>query len=287
MIKNYFKIAFRNFSKHRGYTLLNVVGLSIGISACLLILSYVMNELSYDKFNKNADNIYRIQLNSYQDGKLAFQCAATYPGVGPALKEEFPEVKEYARLFPISGIISYDDINFRETKIFRSDPAVFKIFTLPFVRGNSEKALTQPGSVVISESTAKKYFGNNNPLGKILRYNGEEEFTVTGVMKDLPDNSHIKIDLLFSNERLYEYDKELDQNWGWYDFNTYVLLKRGTDPKELQKKLPALVSRRTEEQYRNQNIKTELILEPLTDIHLYSNLLQESEINGNGKLFIS
>ena len=132
MLKNYFKIALRNFSKHRGYTLLNVVGLSIGISACLLILSYVLNELSYDKFNKNADNIYRIQLNSYQDGKLAFQCAATYPGVGPALKEEFPEVEEYARLFPISGILSYDDINFRETKIFRSDPAVFKIFTLPF-----------------------------------------------------------------------------------------------------------------------------------------------------------
>ena len=280
MLKNYFKIALRNFSKHRGYTLLNVVGLSIGISACLLILSYVLNELSYDKFNKNADNIYRIQLNSYQDGKLAFQCAATYPGVGPALKEEFPEVEEYARLFPISGILSYDDINFRETKIFRSDPAVFKIFTLPFVRGNSEKALTQPGSVVISESIAKKYFGNENPLGKILRYNGEEEFTVTGVMKDLPDNSHIKIDLLLSNERLYEYDKELDQNWGWYDFNTYVLLKAGTDPKELQKKLPALVSRREEEEYRN---RTELILQPLTNIHLYSNLLQESEVNGNGK----
>ena len=280
MLKNYFKIALRNFSKHRGYTLLNVVGLSIGISACLLILSYVLNELSYDKFNKNAVNIYRIQLNSYQDGKLAFQCAATYPGVGPALKEEFPEVEEYARLFPISGILSYDDINFRETKIFRSDPAVFKIFTLPFVRGNSEKALTQPGSVVISESIAKKYFGNENPLGKILRYNGEEEFTVTGVMKDLPDNSHIKIDLLLSNERLYEYDKELDQNWGWYDFNTYVLLKAGTDPKELQKKLPALVSRREEEEYRN---RTELILQPLTNIHLYSNLLQESEVNGNGK----
>lgn len=283
MLKNYLRIALRNFYKHKAYTLLNIIGLSIGISACLLILTYVMYEFSYDKFNKNYQDIYRVQLNSYQDDVLAFQCAATYPAVGPSLKEEFPEVKEFARLYPRSGFISYNDISFRENKIFRTDPGVFKILTLPFIRGNEKTALTQPETAVISESIAKKYFGNENPIGKIIKYNGKEEFEVTGVMQNLPPNSHIKIDFLFSNEWLYSVNKNLDQNWTWYDFNTYILLKHGADPQELQKKLPALVQRRTEEAYKNTNIRTELILQPLTDIHLYSNLLQESEVNGNGK----
>ena len=160
MIKNYLTTAFRNFQHHKSFTFLNVLGLSLGLAASLLILQYVKYEKSYDTFHTKAENIYRIQYNVYQNNKLTIECAAVVPAVGPALKNNFPEVLQFTRLFPFSGTINYrsgsgEDVTFREEKMQITDPAVFEIFDFRLIQGNTETSLKGPNKVVISESAAR------------------------------------------------------------------------------------------------------------------------------------
>src|SRR5688572_25968096 len=164
MIRNYFVSAFRSFFKHKSFTLLNVIGLSLGMVASMLILQYVKYERSFDKFHSKANDIYRVQYNGWQGGKLRFECAAAVPAVGPALKNNFPEVKRFTRLYPVSGVVSYESpehgvISFLEEKMQITDSSVFAIFDFKLLRGNEEQALAGPNKAVISERAAKKYFG--------------------------------------------------------------------------------------------------------------------------------
>ncbi|MEJ1240631.1 ABC transporter permease [Chryseolinea sp. T2] len=282
MIKNYLLTAFRSFFKNRSFTILNVLGLSIGIVASLLILQYVKYERSYDAFHTKANDIYRIQYNQWQNGKLRFECAAAVPAVGPALKNNFPEVRRFTRLFPVSGVISYESPtgikSFREEKMQITDSSVFEVFDFKLVKGDKSDVLSGPNKAAISERAAKRYFSDEDPIGKTISWDGDRKFEVHGVFADVPDNSHIKFDFMLSYQTLNnESHRQSETNWGWYDFNTYVLLEPGTDVKKFQAKWDNWLVANKDEEWKKTNSKKEFILQPLLDIHLGKVLLQESE----------
>jgi putative ABC transport system permease protein len=283
MIKNYIITSFRNLWRIKFFSITNILGLAIGMAGCLLILQYVTYETSYDKFHKNHENIYRVQYNQYKNGESLFKCAAAVPAVGPAMKDNFPEVLEYSRAFPISGTVTYKDKSFRESKMQIATPSFIQMLTFPLIIGEADKALSDVNTVVITEEIAKKYFGDEDPLGKTLTWNGEYNFAVSGVLQNVPKNSHIKFGLLFSYRTLNELSEQQSETaWGWYDFNTYVELASGTDPLVFQNKFQKWLENEKREEWESRNSRQEFILQPLTDIHLYSDLLQESEPEENG-----
>ncbi len=288
MIKNYLTIAFRSFIKHKSFTFLNIIGLSLGMVASLLILQYVKYERSYDTFHSKAKEIYRIQYNQWQNGKLRFECAAAVPAVGPALKNNFPEVKRFTRLFPISGVARYESptrgvIEFREEKMQITDSSVFEVFDINLITGNKTASLAGPDKVVMSERAIRKYFADEDPLGKTISWDGSRKFEVTGIFENLPENSHIKFDFLFSYGTLNrETNNASETAWGWYDFNTYVLLEPGTDVNALQAKWNEWLAKDRAEEWIMNNNKQEFVLQPLLDIHLGKVLLQESQPEERG-----
>jgi putative ABC transport system permease protein len=288
MVRNYLITAFRSFLRHRSFTVLNIVGLTLGMVASLLILQYVKYERGFDTFHNNAKDIYRVQYNQWQNGKLRFECAAAVPAVGPALKNNFPEVKRFTRLFPVSGVISYNSadrgqISFLEEKMQITDSSVFAVFDFKLLKGDPQYALAGPNKAVISKKAARKYFGEEDPVGKTISWNGDRKFEVMGIFEDIPENSHIKFDFMFSYQTLNkESQNQSETNWGWYDFNTYVLLQPGTDVRALQTKWDAYLERTRGEDWRKHNNRQEFLLKPLLDIHLYANLLQESEPDERG-----
>lgn len=288
MIKNYFLIALRSFYKHKSFTLLNIIGLSLGMVASLLILQYVKYERSYDAFHSKAKDIYRVNYNHWQNGKLRFECAAAVPAVGPALKNNFPEVMRFTRLYPVSGIVQYNSpvrglVSFREEKMQIADSSVFEVFDIKLLQGDELQSLAGPDKVVISQRVAKKYFADEDPMGKTIMWDGSQKFEVMGIFQDLPENSHIKFDFLFSYGTLNrQTQNESETEWGWYDFNTYVLLQPGTDAKALQVKWDQWLEKTRSETWKRYNSKQEFPLQPLLDIHLGKVLLQESQPDDRG-----
>ncbi|HTE31538.1 MAG TPA: ABC transporter permease [Chryseolinea sp.] len=282
MIHNYIVIALRNFRREKAYTFLNVIGLSLGMAASLLIIQYVKYERSFDTFHARANDIYRIQYNGWQNGQLSFESAVAVPAVGPALKQNFPEVEEYTRFRPVSGVITYkqpgkEPISFREERAQFADTSIFKVFDFRLVTGNPKECLKGVNKVIISEGTVQKYFKGVDPIGKRLDANGELSLEVTGVFQDVPENSHIKFDFLISYETLdANTGNASETSWGWYDFYCFVLLKPGTDVKALQHKWDVYLTKVRKEEWDKGNEKQEFILRPLTEIHLYSNLLYET-----------
>ncbi len=288
MIGNYFKSTFRNIAKNKTYTILNILGLALGIAACLFILQYVSYERSYDRFHENYEDIYRVTYKVYRDGELNIDCAAAVPRVGPFMKEKMPEVIDYARVYPMSGMVSYGNVDYREPRMHMTDPSFLKIFTFPLIAGDPETALAEPYAVVITKEIAHKYFGREDPMGKILRLNGEHNLEVTGVTENVPDNSHFKYDFLVSYATLNSWNTSdegeiwSETSWGWYDFNTYVQLRSGTDPEDFNRRFDDAVVAERHEDFEKYNFKSEFPLQPIGDIHLYSNLLQESEPEEQG-----
>ena len=279
MIKNNLKIAVRNLLRNKPFFLINTLGLAVGIAACLLILQYVSFERSYDAFHPDIDNIYRIELDSYQNGKLAFRSATSYPAIAPALKKDFPEVVETARLYDAnSEVITYNNINFREDNFYYADNSVFDFFKIDFLSGDPKTALLEKNTVVLSETVARRYFGAEDPLGKTIKL-GQDPYLVKGVFADYPKNSHLELDLLFS----YRTEPEAQTSWGWYDFFTYVKLRPGTQVDQFQAKILNLVEKYNPDRFKTSGNRNELLLQPVRDIHLTSQLNQEAEANGNGK----
>jgi putative ABC transport system permease protein len=288
MIKNFFVIAVRSFLKHKSFTFLNIVGLSLGMVASLLILQYVKYERSYDSFHSKAKDVYRVNYNQWQNGKLRFECAAAVPAVGPALKNNFPEVVRFTRLFPLSGVMSYNSqthgvVSFREEKMQITDSSVFEVFDINLVEGDKMQALTGPNKIVISRNASKRYFGNENQMTKTISWDGNRNLEVTGIFESLPENSHIKFDFLISYATLIQMtSREAETAWGWYDFNTYVLLQPGTNYKALQAKWDQWLAKSREEDWKKYNSKQVFELQPLLDIHLGKVLLQESQPEERG-----
>ncbi|MDP9081119.1 MAG: ABC transporter permease [Bacteroidota bacterium] len=295
MISNYFKIAWRIIIRQKAFSLINIMGLAIGMAACLLIVQYISFELSYDNFHKNAANIYRIKHESFSQGNLTENMPKTYSAVGPALKASFPEVQDFTRVSRGGGLVTSQQGNgsiiaFNEDRVYLADASFLRMFSFPMVEGSSS-ALNNPNTVVISESTAKKYFPNQEAVGKTIHIQQQVSGTdikamVTGVFKDVPANSHLQFDFLVSADA-----KAGD--WVYPDSYTYISLSPQTDPKVFDAKLPAFIKKYAVLSEQNAASFTQgktninninLSLQPLKDIHLYSNLSNEISNGGNGNL---
>jgi putative ABC transport system permease protein len=289
MIRNYLRVALRNLRNYKAYSLINIIGLAVGIACCIAIMLYVRDELSYDRFNEFADRIYRPTLHGRINGH-DLNGTGSPVAMGPALYHDLPEVVAYARLSE-SGptVVRYDKKTFIEERFFAADSTVFDVFTFPFVAGNPKTALTQPNTVVITESIARKYFGDENPIGKILNAGKQDNFIVTGVIKDVPQNSHLHPDLMGSLTTLQD---SRNPTWLSNNYYTYLLFRKGVDPVELQKKLdeelikygsPQLkaITGFSLEQFRAAGNNYGFVLQPLTSIHLNSHLDGEIEPNGD------
>jgi putative ABC transport system permease protein len=296
---NYFKVAGRKISKQKGYTFINMAGLTIGMAAFLLIFLYCRFERSYDDFHRNGDRIYRIENDRISPAKVD-RSAASPLGVGPALKKEFSEVVDYARIFdgsgdsnivtrragPAGGTGGSERVrSFFEKRVFYADPSLLQIFSFPLLRGDAATALHAPDAVVMTESTVKKYFGDENPLNRTVAVTtalGTHDFRITGVCRDLPANSHLKFDLLLSINGLIANWPGLltDQLWQNNAFQTYILLAPDKTPASLEAKFPGLIQAYP---LRSSTFKREFHLQPLRSIHLNSRLRKEVGINGDAR----
>jgi putative ABC transport system permease protein len=296
MLKNYFTISLRNLLKRKGYTVLNILGLTIGITCCLLIFQYVSYKRSYDTFQKNTSRIVRIRLDEYKQGKLLWQSATSYPAFGPLMKKDYPEVEKYCRLLDDELLLSNDakNVKFSEKKGYYADPSSIDMLGIKLSGGNNATALDAPGKMIISESMAKKYFGTTDVIGKTLiarNQNPVQTLQIAGVFKNYPKNSHLIIDYLVSYDTFRQIlaqggqkDDPANTRIGWYDFYTYIQLKAGTDIQKFQAKMPAFADKyvNTRKERKANNIVDKLYIIPLNDIYLNSNYNQEAEVNGNG-----
>ncbi len=289
MLKNYLKIAFRNISKNKTYSFINIAGLAVGITCCIVILLYVKDELSYDRDNKHAEQIFRPTVFGNINGHDIRSALSPAP-MGAGVYHDFPEVINYARLhFEGRQVIRYKGKTFNEDKFYWGDSTLFDIFTLPFTEGDPKTALTKPNTVVITKSTAHRYFGSENPIGKILNVNKQSDYIVTGVIKNIPQNSHFHPDLIGS---LTTVQDSRNPNWLSNNYYTYFLLRKGTNLKDFQYKLneefrnhagPQLkaVTGVSMDQFLSAGNKYGYIVYPLTSIHLYSHLDYELESNSS------
>ncbi|MBS1921294.1 MAG: ABC transporter permease [Bacteroidetes bacterium] len=291
MLKNYFKTAWRNLMKNKTISFINLFGLSIGLTCCLLILTYILNELSFDRYNKNADQVYRVTRTfNNGNGEPTLKLSTVAPPFGYYLPSAFPEIEKLTRLLDASPVsLRYKDKLLNESNAYFADQNLFDVFTVNVVEGNPKTALNDPFSVMLTEETAKKYFGNEDPLNKVLRANNQFDIKVTGVYKDFPANAHLHPDILISFNTLKDsavYGEEnLRTNWGNNSFFTYIKLPKNYDVNKMKSRFPAFLDKYMANNYApNQPSKlTSLDLQKLTDIHLYSHTDYEAEPNGDIK----
>ncbi|MDX9728034.1 MAG: ABC transporter permease [Bacteroidales bacterium] len=263
MIRNYFRVAIRSIARHKVFTFLNIAGLAIGMSASLLILLWIQDELSYDKFNTKAENIYRVEEDQFYSGERYHVTVTPHPS-GPVWKEKIPEIVEQTRLNMLPRILfRYEDKVFFESSIAASDSGLFNMFTLPLLRGDPATALSAPYSIVLSEKLAEKYFGDTNPLGKTVTLENKYQFMVTGVMKEIPDNSIFTFEGVIPYSFLREIGAVSD-SWGNNSIRTFVELAKGSDIESVNKKLTDVVL-----EY-HPTTTTKFSVFPFLDIHLHS-----------------
>ncbi|HYH14414.1 MAG TPA: ABC transporter permease [Flavisolibacter sp.] len=271
MIKNYFKIAFRSLWRRKGFSFINIMGLAIGITACFLIFLYVRFELSYDSFHSKAPHIYRLVTDVKTPSETIHAGITSWP-MAPNIKADFPEVASFVRINKTDVLVRKGDKKFQEGQVLWADSSFFNVFDFSLIKGNQQAVLKELFSIVLSESSAKKYFGKEDPIGQTLLLYGESyPAKVTGVMKDIPENSHIKADMLISMATLTQnFNPEQDQQWTNFDATTYLLLKPGTNVKALEQKFPAFLQRHIGKEMDENKMSFTLFLEPLNDIYLKS-----------------
>jgi putative ABC transport system permease protein len=289
MFKNYFKIAQRNLWKNKGFSAINIVGLAIGIASCLLILLYVLDELSYDCYNVNEERIYRVN-NEIKFGDNYFDAAQSPALMGPEIVKEFAQVQQYTRLqWYGSFLVKKGNENLQEGRVAYGDSTLFAVFTLPMISGNPKTALKDPYSLVITERIAKKYFNSTDIVGKNMIINDTVNYKITGVIKDVPEQSHFNFDFFipFSENKESRSDDWLSDN-----YNTYILLKKSANPKKLEPAINKMLDRYIAPELKNVlNLSMDEFsksgnyvhcsLSPLADIHLHSNKMGELNANGN------
>lgn len=278
MIKNYLKIVIRNIKRHKGYSLINIAGLAIGLSCCLLIMMWVMDELSYDQFHENKDNIFRVEQDQNYSGNIFHVNVTPYP-MAEGLIAEIPEVKN-ATPYPYVGtlLMRYGDKSFFENSTRAVTPAFLDMFTFPLISGDKSTALRTPYSMVITERLAEKYFGDSDPIGEVINVNNQYDFTVSAVLKNIPTNSDIRFNILVPFEFMKEMGNTIDQ-WGWNSIVTYVQLHDHAHIDDVNKKITDLRFNRTLDNWEGtqeeleeykKGTKTQFMLNPLVDIHLHS-----------------
>lgn len=292
MLQNYIKIAWRNLRKHKFYSFLNIFGLALGLASCLLITLYVVDELSFDKSFEHADRIYRINAD-IRFGGSDMSLAVSPDPLAFTLKKDYPQVEQVVRLRENGSQLvrrSEQTENLKEEQVCFADSTFFKVFSLPLLMGDREKALKDPYTVVISESDALKYFGKENPMGKGLAVDNEQTYTVTGVMQDIPAQSHLRdINMLLS---MSSNPESRLNGWGSHNFNTYLLLKEGVDPRQFENNFETVLQKYTAkwlvsflgaslDEIRKSGSYLRYSLMPLTKIHLHSDRTAEINVNGN------
>jgi len=267
MLKNLLTIAFRNFRRDWWYSLLNILGLTIGITFSLFLIFYIKDELSYDRYNTRAERIFRVSSNIKEPEKDTLRWVSTQFPLAPALKQEYPEVEEAIRFVgEDKKMYRKGQLRIYEDKIFYTDSNVFKVFTYPFIEGDPNTALIEPKTLVLTESVAKTFFGKTTGVvGQTLEDAKGDIFKVTGVIKDIPYNSHLRFNLLISRNTL---PKDFANNWGGFSFFTYVLVKPNTDAVSFQKKLLPMYDRHMAQIFAKYNIKIHYVVQPILSIHL-------------------
>ena len=288
MLKNYLTVALRNLLRHKGYSAINVLGLAIGIACCVLILLYVQDELSYDQYHEKKDRIYRVAESATVAGR-SIEAAVTPPPWAPVLAKDYPVIEAYTRIKPPASrwLIRYEEKRFYERYFAFVDSSFFDIFTFPLVQGDAKTVLADPHTVVLSESMADKYFGDENPIGEVITGDDLYEFTVTGVMRDMPKNSHFHFDFLASYaslapHRLYSEPSTMQDQGFSHDLFTYLLLREGYAPEDLEREFPGFLDKYLGELLESVGIEARPYLQPITDIHLHSNM--EAEIRANSSI---
>jgi putative ABC transport system permease protein len=284
MLQNYFKIAWRNLLKNKTFSAINIFGLAIGIAAFLLIVNYLRFEYSFDSFHTKEDRIFRVPMTITETGGKQQTFAFTYPALAPAFKKDYPEVEEATRFRISWGVVSHGDKKFIENgQICYVDPSVFKVFTFNFEKGSAATAFQGLNDAVITRSTAKKYFGDEDPTGKPLHFKNED-YIVSAVIDDVPANSHIRFNILLNfNKYIQLTDGAANNSWGWSDFYTYILLKPGTKPDALQAKMPAFADRYMSSMMKKDGFTISFQIQPLRDIHTRSSYAYE--MSGSGNLY--
>ncbi len=283
MLKNYFKIAVRNLKKHKAFSFINILGLSVGLTCCILIGLYINEEMSYDKFHKNSDNIYRFTREFLSpDGTTSLHLSSLAPPFAPKLREEYTnEIEKIGRYVTFSGTVSYEDKLFSEPNFGFADPEVVEILTFDVIEGDLKEALSQPGSVVISETMARKYFGNDDPMGKTIQYGSQANLMVKGIYKDMPENSSMQLDMMadFSLvEAFYGGRENMMRAWGSNNFKTIFTLKEGGRLEEIERRFEDFLVANLGE--RGPSF-TALHIQKFTDVHLRSNLDDEQGLNSD------
>jgi putative ABC transport system permease protein len=288
MLKNYLLVAFRNLSKNKAFSAINIVGLAIGMAACLLILQYVSFELSYDDFHTKKDRVFRINQDRYNNGKLSTQWAGGAFAPGTAFKNALPEIEDYVKIVGAGQTIA----NYKDQKMvilndYYVGAAFFKIFSFPLISGDPNTALKEPNTAVITQEVANKLFHGVDPVGQTLYINTDKPLKITGVMKNMPANTHMKFDFMQSYATLLKEnppnkDYSLDDAWLNDGCTTYLLLRPGVDPRALEAKFIPLV-KKAYDKFPGSGEGGIYTLQPVKDIHLYSNLMLEFQPNGDGK----
>lgn len=292
MIRNFFLTAWRSITKSSFFSLLTILGLAIGLAAALLIFQYVGFQQSFDTQHADGDRLYRITYSKTKDGEEVFNTVLVYAGVGNLLKQNFPEVEDYCRMRPLQmanpkGPVRYNDKAFEEDGVYWADHNFFTFFSFPLLTGDPATVLKDQFTAVVSESMAKKYFGDEDPIGKTLKVGQRAEVTVTGVFKDIPPNTHMKFGILVSHSTM----KPLMPEW-WNDDNLqlfhghlYVKLKPGTNPALLAAKFPGFVDDFINgEELRKTGVELKYAIMPIQDIHLQSHIQHEAKVNGDSKI---
>ncbi len=282
MFKNYLLIAWRNLRRYKGYSLINIIGLAIGLAACLLILLWVRDELSYDRYHEKANRIYRVAEFGEIGGVPEKLALAPFPAA-PAFASEIPEVESYVRLLRGAPLAVVDGRKFDLTDVYFTDPEFFGILTHVFLAGNPMTALSSPGALVLTEGTAHKLFGRTDILGRTVNFNNDYDLTVTGVVKDVPANSHFRFNGLVSIGTVAGKQEIRQALESWFRFNgwSYVLLRENADPAVVEEKMADVTLKHAGEELRKSGSMMSFRLQPLTSIHLKSHLLGEIGINGD------
>ena len=283
MLHNYLSVALRNLRRHPAYSLINISGLAIGMATCILILMYIQDELGYDRYHPHAERVYRI-VDDIESGGQTNQTAGTPTGWGPALKRDFPEIELLVRMRGTESawLVDLGNTIYYERKVIWAEPELFEMFSMPLVLGDPATALSEPYSMVISEDLAYKYFGAEDPIGKAVNLDNRWDFMVTGVMRNLPTNSHMRPDMLVSYTTMNVIGSWDLDDWEYHrNLYTYIRLRENVSSDEFEAKLPAFLERHAGDQYREAGISLRPSLQPLVDIHLFSNRESEHEPNGD------
>ena len=269
MLNNYLKLAYRNILRHKRYAFLNILGLAVGLAACLLMASYVIHELSFETMHPNKDRIFRINGRIPMGGRILLN-AIVAPPFGPAAEESIPEIEESVRILRRHNVpVRIEEKDYKEKKIFFAEQEILEVFAIPLVRGNPKTALEAPFTAIIDETLAQKYFGDRNPIGKTLRLTLHRtyDFEITGIMRNMPSNTALRIPMIASFETLHQTHGEAIKQWNsWGMITTFVRLQRGSDPKTVDEKITSLARLHLDEDEK----EASYYLQPLDELYIHN-----------------